>query len=789
MGKPKPSSTKPPRLPPTAREAAAGVRQRLKHLERLHEVSRRLSASLDQAELLREAVLGLEKHLGYGRAAVFLLDESDGSLRMASWVGYEPGALDSLVLAPGQGICGWAAARGQAVIVPDVRADRRYVPVSEAVRSELAVPIRLGERVLGVINVESEKPAAFGAEDLSTLTVVASQLAVAIENSRLHARTERALRETRALLRVSQSLTATREPQQVFADLMQAIVENIPAAQNAVLHLLEEDTLELVPRYTSDRGTEVRRETRLRVGRGLAGRAVEEGRTVYSQDVTRDPDFVAHDADGHIRSLLAAPLVVEGKAIGVISVTSAQAQAFGQEDHDFLGAAAAQAGLAILDARLHREARQRARMLAGLMETIAYLNRERDLDRLLQRLVQRAAETFSAAAAAIMLVGQEREELVIAAAYGLSRAYVQGQRIPLSRAGPLLEVLRGHGYFYLSDARENPLGDPDLIRREKITSILALPLIREERWIGSLNIYAKQRVREFDPDEVELARSFANQAMIALDSAELIAELEKARAGLSRLNAELEAKVAERSAALEEAQDRLLKAERLAAMGQFGAGIAHELRNPLAIMSNSLYYLQKHLEQSSPKLRQHLVVLQRELRRSEQIIEDLLAFARARAPRVEPVELGLVMRHSLEQCPAPDSVTVKLDLGELDPVAADANQMQQVFVNLIENAYQAMPQGGQLELSCKPWEGGALAVIADSGVGISQRNLARIFEPLFTTKSRGAGLGLAIAKHLVEAHRGRIEVHSEQGKGTRFSIWLPAWSPEAAAPEPGDGDG
>lgn len=759
-------------------QAHARAYRRLEQLEILHRISTRIAANLEPEALFHEIVEAIHQGLGYTNVTLLLLDAEAQVLRASAWTGYGSTDRDRLQIPLNQGVTGWVASHRQPLLIPDVRADSRYIGVDASIRSELAVPVQLGERLLGVLNVESTELDAFTSEDLSILTILATQLAVAIENARLYQQTHRALRDSTALFKITQSLATTLEPGGIFALIVAATKDTLPQPHATVLHLLDEGSAELVPKYSSERGAEVQREMRLRLGQGLAGLAVAEGRTIYSPDVALHPGFAGASEPLRFRSLLVAPLLADGQPVGAITITSPKSNAFPTEAQAFLAAVAAQAAVAIRNARAYARQLSRAQVLSSLMETVAFLNRERDVGRLLERLARRAADTFSLPAAAIWTPSADGRLMEIRAAHGLSQAYVKSQRLTLPRARKVLQrALEGSGYWYSPDIGQQPLGDPDLIRREHITSVLALPLVRDTALIGALVLYARREVREFESSEIELARTFADQARIALENAELIAQLEQTQDQLRELNAELEKKVDERTAALQQTQERLLGAERLAAMGQFGAGIAHELRNPLGILSNSLFYLSRRFkDEEEPKLRRHLTIMDKEIQRSQQIITDLIAFARTQRLNLQETDLNAVIRECLERCPPPENVEVASDLRELPPVAADYRQLQQVLVNLVQNAYQAMPKGGRLTVRTEAAEGGGQLKLEDTGEGIARENLHRIFEPLFTTKAQGVGLGLAIVKHLVEAHNGRLTAESTEGQGTSFALWLPGWS-------------
>jgi signal transduction histidine kinase len=220
---------------------------------------------------------------------------------------------------------------------------------------------------------------------------------------------------------------------------------------------------------------------------------------------------------------------------------------------------------------------------------------------------------------------------------------------------------------------------------------------------------------------------------------------------------------------------RQQRSERLAAIGQVAGGIAHELRNPLNVIKTSIYYLQSARNPTSAKTAEHLQRIERHVVVADGVITALSNFAKMPLPNLCPGPVEKCLREALEINPLPENIQVTVDCpSSLPLVLADADQLAIVFGNLVRNAREAMPQGGTLSLAGRKVDDSVEVAIADTGVGIPPENLHRIMEPLYSTKARGLGLGLAIARSILEKNRGTMRVTSEPGRGTTFIVRLAA---------------
>ena len=231
----------------------------------------------------------------------------------------------------------------------------------------------------------------------------------------------------------------------------------------------------------------------------------------------------------------------------------------------------------------------------------------------------------------------------------------------------------------------------------------------------------------------------------------------------------------ETSRELKISQEQVVRSEKLATIGKLAGIISHELRNPLGVIRNGIYFLNMRLGKGvDKKVKKHLDILQEEINTSDNIITDILNFAHLRTVARKDVNVNDIIEKTLAQAVIPKNIKVQTDLAKnLPRVCVDVSQIKQVFFNIISNANQAMSAGGKLKITTTFGKDSIVINISDTGCGIEKQNLNKIFDPLFSTKAKGIGLGLSTCWTILDAHIGTIEVESQVGKGSLFVMKLP----------------
>ena len=239
--------------------------------------------------------------------------------------------------------------------------------------------------------------------------------------------------------------------------------------------------------------------------------------------------------------------------------------------------------------------------------------------------------------------------------------------------------------------------------------------------------------------------------------------------------------VAQRTAALEESmhelehtQQALVANERMAALGEMAATVGHELRNPLSVLTNSLYLIRtKVAAENDDRMRRHLDTADREVAAATLIVSDLLEFSHPRTANPISVDVVELLTESASVAPPPTGIGVELPDEVIPPVVADRDQIRQVVLNLLTNAYEAMPKGGTVRIGARVVGDAVEVTVSDTGVGMDEQTVAQVFEPFFSMKVKGTGLGLVVSKRIVEAHAGTLRIVSQPGQGATAVMTLP----------------
>ncbi|MFB0535515.1 MAG: GAF domain-containing protein [Anaerolineae bacterium] len=508
------------------KQAEEALARHNRELAALNAVVAVVSRSLNIEQVTEQAIDLIHQHLGYTNVALLLVDEKTDELYIKAACGYLRD-VQGLRLKIGQeGITGWVAAHREPLLVPDVRRDPRYFMGAEEILSELAVPVMLGEELLGVLDVESDKVDAFDADDLKTLTTLAGQLAVAIKNAWLYQAERKRATQLAVVNQVARQAASILELDQLLQEMVTAVQQSFKY-YHVGLFLLNEAAGELNMQAIAGGFEDVIAPDYCQaVGEGMIGWTAETGQSLLSNDVSRDPRYIPGFLEEVLtKSELCVPLKLAGQVIGVLDIQSTQLNAFDETDLLAMEALAGQIAMAIENARLFRETKRRLEETMALYQTSLDITAQLEMSELLNSIVERAVTLLQAEAGGIYLYDPEREELRWVIGYDYTEKYVGVTLKP--GEGMAGKVFQTGEPLIVDDYRTWEGRAPVYETDQPFTAVLEVPLKWQDRISGVLSINADVQKRTFNQDDLWLATLFANQVAVAIENARLYEETQQ----------------------------------------------------------------------------------------------------------------------------------------------------------------------------------------------------------------------------------------------------------------------
>ncbi|HEY2981497.1 MAG TPA: GAF domain-containing protein [Anaerolineales bacterium] len=649
--------------------------------------------------------------------------------------------------------------------------DWKLIPSAGARRGArfwICMPLVLGKRVIGVIALSRNKkltPAEW--QSLRELAAyVAPSVEVVVTFSEMAAHMRRLAMFNEFALTVSSAQTLDQIVKRVFGFLSRGFDTELLG-----LYLLSNDGM-MIREYLYQERKLVSRNL------SLSGHPVmpylQKERVLHVDDLA---GTLLPVLNSESRSALAAPLRYRGKPIGLLVLESTRAQAFNlYDDHLMFVLGSHLAGL-VEYSRLREEAEGRARNLGLIHEVVQHVIGQTNKQEMAQTTADLLAQYFAFELAAVLLHDPQRN--LIAQGFGGTQAanikdMAKGLELPI-QTGITGYVFNTGNSILVNDTSQDGMYKP--LRGWRAASEMCAALRDGDRVLGIINVESSQP-NAFTQNDLLAIESLAGILATVVTSADQYQRLQKTIQQLRLTQVELKTRMDAQRAA----ENRLVQAAKLAAVGEMAAGIAHELNNPLTTVSGFTELVLEEIP-ADVEYRAELEMVLREARRASDVVRRLLDFSRqgertrARASLNEIVDDVIALTGHLIHT---NGVHLSLELSEqLRWVSVDRNQMKQVLLNLIHNALQAMPSGGQLLISTaerdKDGRTWAALCIRDSGTGMSPADRDRVFEPFFTTRGEigGTGLGLSVTYGIVTDHGGVIDVESAVGTGTAFTVWLP----------------
>lgn len=507
----------------------------------------------------------------------------------------------------------------------------------------------------------------------------------------------------------------------------------------------------------------------------LLRRARRRWRTVT--DVSPDPRRIDWETlgsvtrrragDAPLTDTVFVPLRSRGILVGLLGLASDGSAGFTTSTDEALAVIAPALATVVDNAVLYRQAQATAgaleeevRRLSLLLDLSRQLLSSENFDELLDHLLSQCVEVVGAEGGSLMLLNEDRKHLVVTRCIGKDSDKIRGAQIPVGQRVAGWVVKHGAPQRLVESLDRHPIfkGTPSF---RPIRSSLVVPLLVKRMAIGvvSLNRWSSHHV--FSEKDLDLAATITNYAAMVLEKSRLYDRLTTSYRKLQAMQASL------------------VQSEKLATLGQLAAAIAHEINNPLSVISSRAQLLVMDEPKDSPRL-EGLQQIVAQTQRASNIIARLLAFSRPPKGVEGTSDIRRVIVEALDVVRyqvSLDTVRVVEEIGDrLPPVVGSPAQLQEILVNLIVNARQAMPNGGTLRLAARLERRRPSCVrleCSDTGVGIPKEHVGRVFEPFFTMKQYGTGLGLFVVRQIVKALGGEIAVRSQPERGTTFTIRLP----------------
>ncbi len=724
------------------------------------EVIRDASAIREMDELLNRAADLIRKRFGFYFVAIYLMEEENqfAVLKAATGTAGDKLLAEGYRIEVGKvGIVGYVAGSGEPRITLNVAQDPVHYVNPELLRTqaELTLPLNINGRTVGVLDVQSDQENDFDDQDVAVLQIVADQLALALETAQLIDTTGRQLHELTILHIVAVACAQAASEDNLIERATEIIGEAFYPDNFGIILLDAED--QSLRKHASYRERIDDGGQGYPLNSGITGKSASEGRALRVADVTKDPYYL--EVDPLTRSELCVPLKAGDHTIGVINAESQRLNAFTEEDERLLTTLAGQLASGIQRVRFYGKNQRQVQELEALRQASLRLTSSLELQPVLETILQQALELVAAYDAHIFLLDGSR--LTFGAALWENKFHQKPIAEP-RQGGLTYSVARQGEKIVVPDVSNHPLFQ----NQEWYGAIVGLPLIANRETLGVMN-FAFSEPHSFTPEELRILELFADQAAVALANANLYHESQA------------------RAAALFRALEQLQELDRL--KSEFIQNVSHELRTPLAIVLGYAELLESgELGVMASEQQKTMRIMLQRLQTLAKTLDDLLIIVEteARNQTHRPVDLGKLVRETIDEFDAQiiqKQLDPIIDISDHLPlVAATPEHMRRVLDNLFSNAVKFTPPGGQIDIKLYANHQDVILEVHDTGIGISPDQGERIFERFYqidgstTRRFGGTGLGLALVREVVEAHRGQVFFSSAPDIGSTFTVKLPA---------------
>ncbi len=753
------------------RKSAKELEEEIQRLNRefsiLSEISQTVNQSVDLHEILNNTLNKMTELIGVRSAGIYLLDEKGESLVFTAQRNFSKRFMEGMKrLKLEDGLTGKVTLTGEPMFIEDYRTHPKALSlgVEEGLKSLAIIPLKGRDKVYGTLNIARKDFYQFTPYERNLFNAIGQIIGGAMERISLYTENVRRLEEQRTLFSISQEIASRLELKVILQKIIESSIEllRVELGSIALWDNRKQNYAIAIVHGLPD--SLIGKELSLSSG-GVFGEVIKRKTPVLYQDYDRHPERL-RELDGYyIKEVLGVPLIVREMIIGSMVVgTSDSYKHFQQNEIDLFFNFAHQAAIAIGNAKLYEDSMAKIKQLTILYEIGKTLSSTLDLDDLLEKALVLLREQWGYALCGVFFLDQERNELYIKKVAGMDFENVKEMRFKVGLDGIVGWVAKTGEFLYVPDVSK----DSRYIRgAPEGRSEVAFPLKVRNQLIGVLDIESSE-LMGFDEEDLKVLSSFASQVSISIENAQLFSDLK------------------ETLEELKQAQDQIVQAEKLRAMGEMASGVAHDFNNLLAVILGNIQLLLHQLGQLRPEeVHERLKIIEQSSKDGAETIRRIQEFTGVKRdkeftilPINEIIEevIGVTQPRWKDQAQK-KGIQIELNrkLGDVAPILGNPSELREVFTNMIFNATDAMPEGGQLNILTQSRPGGWVEVrISDTGIGMTEEVKKRVFDPFFTTKGvTNSGLGMSVSYGIIKRHGGEILIESEPGRGTTFILHLP----------------
>jgi GAF domain-containing protein/ActR/RegA family two-component response regulator len=752
-------------------QAYHDVRQKADELFSLYQMTQKLYSVLNWDQLLDEILKVVVESFGYLNSAILLADMEKRELYVKAAQGFPDERIKDLRIKIGEeGITGWVAQTGEPLVVEDVDQEPRYVKGIMQCKSEIAVPLKLKGEIIGVLDAESDKVSAFGQRDVRVLSLLASQIAVVLENSRLFSQERRKCLQLALINDVARKVVSTLDLNSLLNNVIEAIQLSFKYDHISLFLLDEREGDFVLKACRGSRCESVKLGCRLRKGVGVVGRAAESGKSLLCNQVASDPGYVPAIAE--TRSELSAPIKKGREVLGVLDLQSFVEDGFDGQDVAVMETITDLLATAVSNSALYEETKAKAYRLELVDQINRAINSTLDVKEIFKVISQELKRVWEYDRISLCFWHPEEQLFRMKMSFcpdtGLSAVGARHISADETNMTVATQTQKPFCQDRLSvDSDSKPMDR--LVYSEGIRSYAYVPVLDNRKVVAVLSLESRKK-QGLGPDQIELLESIGGHLSVALQNARLFSDLQKAYQNLKST------------------QKEMIQVERFRAWGEMAGGVVHDFNNILAAILGRVQLLLMKVTSGKhdfrEELEKNLRIIEGSAADGDRILNRIREFTRAKSEaEFAPVDLNRLIEDSLELTKAywrdkaalsGIDIEVHRELKASGLVSGDESELREVVTTLILNALDAMPQGGRLTVKTEDAADSVLLTAADTGVGMSGEVKSQVFSPFFTTKGKqGTGLGLSLAKGIIARHKGEIWVESRPGEGTSFTMRIP----------------